>query len=700
MKTNSVLGKYVGSFKGMAWFIVMVSFMVAFIVPLPGFVIDLCLVTSMSIAVVIYLRSLSIGEWNELKTFPSILLILTTFRIALNISTTRKILEDGEPGQVIKMFGEFVIGSNLVIGVVIFLVMIVLQFIIASGASRTAEVAARFTLDSIPMKSMSVDAELSQGMITQEEATEKRKQIELQKDFFGAMDGAGRFIKGDVWIGVVLIVVNIVAGLCIGMMYKGMSIGDAAYKYTLLTIGDGIVNQLSSFIISVSSGIVMTRVYDGNKEDVGRGIFNELTFNPVVLQVVALVMFALGIATGTILPFAIIGITLLMISRFKRKEQKEKEEKEKVVQIEEEEQRRQEMKKQQDLDVVTTVDAITLEVGMALLPLVDNEEGKESIAGRVPIIRKVLGAELGVNIPDIRVRDNIGLSPYNSYRIKIKDKIVAEGEIQLNALLALKTLNVREEIDGRPTKEPIYGSDAVWISEVDGQRAKQMGYVIQDGLGIISLHIEEVVRQNLHELFTRQEVKNLLDKVEIQNKVLITEIEKKNISYSIIQGVLKNLLRENIPLRDLPTILEAIIDASEYFKDTDNITTIVREKVSNYICQNSKNSDGKMYLITLDNELEERMETIMRHDGFYLKLSILEEEAIYDSFMKQYKRAQVAGIDPTLFVYQSNIRFGLMRMMRNRKNVTPVITRNELEPDVELEHIGTISIAENAQQSS
>lgn len=695
MEKNGGLKKRAEMLKGPAILVLLISYLVAFIVPLPGGVIDFILVISLSVAATIYLRSLTMGDWSELKTFPTILLLVTLFRIALNISTTRRILEDGEAGKVIEMFGNFVVGSNIIIGVVMFIILIIVQFIIANGTSRTAEVAARFTLDSLPVNFLSIDSELNQQLITQEEAKQRRKELEMKKDFFGHMDGAGRFVKGDVWIGVALIIVNIAAGLTMGVLKHGMTFTDALQRYTLLTVGDGIVNQLASFTVAVASGIVITRVYDGTKEDVGKGMLRELTFNPIVLNVVAVIIFMLGIITKVFIPFTIVALALIGLSYVKRKEiEKKKKEEENIARLKAEEEEMEQQEQPQEFGLVGQVEPILLEIGMALIKLATSEKDGQTIVDKISVMRKMIGEELGVNIPSIRIMDNMAIKPFNKYQIKIKNQLVAEGELQLNHVLAIKGPMVLEEMEGQFTKDPVYGEDAIWILEEEKEKAVSLGYIVQDALGIISLHVEEMVRKYLHELLRRQDVSNLLQKVQMHDEVLIKEIEKKNIDLGIIQGVLKNLLRERVPITDLPTILEGVIDASQYFPNQiDMITSIVRERISNYICQNMKSEDGKIYVMLLSPELE-RMRTVMRHDGYKLALNLIEIRALLEAIERQAYRAKMADIEPVIFTHRPDLRFALSRELQKSDVDVQVVVRNEISSNVMLEQIAVIDVPE------
>lgn len=701
--------KYINIAKGSLSLIIMISFLVAIIIPLAPFVIDMAIVLSMAIAIVVYMRASTIEEWDELKTFPTILLLTAIFRIALNISTTRKILHDGEPGTVIEAAGNYIVGSNVWVGFVVFIILIVVQFIIANGASRTAEVNARFTLDGMPMKQMSIDNDLNNGAIDQEEASERRKKLDMEVDFYGNMDGAGKFIKGDVIAGIILFLVNIIFGFIIGVVVQGMPMADAAYRYTILTIGDGLVNQISSLLLAVGAGVVMTRVYGGEKENVTQGIFSELTKSPIVIYVVGALFLFIAIFTELpFLPFALIGAFLFYIG-YRKSAQLEKADN---VVKQEELLKEQEMQSQENekVEVDTEIEPITLELGIALIPLAeDSESEKENLQDKIRIMRQVIAKELGVKIPQIHVVDNSALDPYEKYRIRIKDSVIAEGVLRMNKVLALKTpYVVNEDLNGEPTKDPIFGEDAFWISQEDANEAKDSGYMVYDTLSILSTHLNEIVRKNLFTLLQRQEVRDLLDQVGQKHKVLIDEIEKEEISLSLIQRVLQNLLRESLSIRDLPTILESLIDGypivegnfdAQKNNKIDELTGIVRERISKYICEKNKNNDGKLHVILLNEEIERSVQTAPRYDGYYLLMNIIEERKLIGSLIQQVQRAQMAEIEPILFTSRVDLRFALARLVQKYNIPINVLSANELVSDVMVEQLGIVELSDDEEQA-
>lgn len=505
------------------------SFVVALLIPLPPFILDIVIVFLLSMSVLIYMRATSINEWDELKSFPTMLLLIGIFRVSINVSTTRAILTDGNAGHVIEEFGQFVIGGNLLIGIVIFIVLIIFQFIVANGASRTAEVAARFTLDSLPGKQMSIDADLNQRIITEKDAQAKRKKLNMETEFYGAMDGAGKFIKGDVIFGIVILFVNIIFGLIVGMMQQGMSFAEAAIHYTQLTVGDGIVNQIGSLMLAISTGIIVTRVFDGSPDTVTEGIFKELLAHEVVVYALGGLFIAMGIFTPLpFLPFALVGGTIIFLGiRNKNRIKKEKEDElqKELEMIQGEDEQLQQV--EDSFGVFTDKYPIIVELGLDLAALVKQKINGETARDKVVLMRKSIITDLGINVPGINFKDNTSFRPRGRYIIRIKGAKAAEGVLKSGYLLALKTPNVMADLDAEPAKDPIFGEDGYWILEHMVQDAQMKGYQVLEPLSILITHLDVIVRRNLHELIQRQHVKDLINSLENDNGVLLEEIKKK-----------------------------------------------------------------------------------------------------------------------------------------------------------------------------
>jgi len=663
----------------------LLSFVVAIVIPLSGFMINMLITFSLALSITIYLRASTITDWKDLKTFPTILLLTAIFRISLNVSTTKTILLTGKPGEVIESAGNYIVGGNIWVGLVVLIILIVVQFIIANGASRTSEVAARFTLDKIPGKQMSIDADLQSGLIDEKEAKQRRNELDLEIEFYGNMDGAGKFIKGDVIAGIVLIVINIIFGFIMGILVQGMTMADAAYHFTILTIGDALVNQLAALLITIASGIVLTRVYDGD-ENVSEVIFKELTSNPVVLYIVGGIFIAMGLFTQMpFLPFFVVGAIAIYIAfRIQQRQQMAKEEAEamKRMRFEEEEKVHKE-----SIEVLTDLEPITLEVGIRLIPLVDVQQKGETLADKITLMRERLGLKLGVRIPKIHILDNPSLMS-NEYQINIKGVCVAKASIRPDKVLAIKEGAVTKDLDsGIPTKDPVFGADAVWIDEGDVNKAKSLGYIVNDALAVLSLHLTEMIYKNIHELMSRQEVQNLLDNLAKKDKVLMDEIKKFNVNLSLIQKVLANLLKERISIRDLSTIIESIIDAVNITENIDDITSIVRERISRQICENNVDKDGKLYAIFLSRDMEE-LDKYENHNGYHLNLSMKDEQALMLGLKEQIDKAQMAGVEPTIISNNTKIRAGLVKLLHKYEVQNPVMTSDELVTGVKIKKIG------------
>jgi flagellar biosynthesis protein FlhA len=672
--------------------VALVSFIAAIIIPLPGMIIDLALVVSFAVAITLYVSASSIRNWNELSTFPTILLLTAIFRIALNISTTRRILQDGKPGHIIESFGSFVVGSNIWIGFVIFIILIVFQFIVANGLARTSEVAARFTLDSLPGKQMSIDNDLQQGNIGKEEAKEARTNLDMEVDFYGNMDGAGKYIKGDVVAGITLVVVNIVFGMIIGTVVGGMSITEAAYRYTLLTMGDGIVNQICSLLIAISAGIVMTRVYNGSEKNILINIFGELTKNPTVLNVVGTLFLLFGfVMPSTLIAFGAIAAVMFYLAY--KKSKRLVEEQASLEGIETAEREEDKRRAKERVDVVSEIEPIILELGIQLAPLVIGAKSGE-LKQKIIFLRQEIARELGVRIPYIKVIDNSSLSPYHKYNILIKDITVASGELKINEVLAMKTPFVVKELVGyNPTRDPVFHEEAVWIPEDQIETATKNGYKILDPLSILSTHLNEVIRQHMHEFIQRQEIHNMLTNIEARHEALVSEVKKsETITLATIQRVVQNLLREGLSVRNLPEILESIIDCKTH-DNIDVITSMVRENMAKYICNKYADNDGKLYVLLLDPLIEKlfpgRVAT-HTNGSFHLQLRQQEEELFVQSLTELLKVASATDVEPVILTTQMPVRFGISRLL-NRYNLSvPVMSTNELVPGVRLERIGFI----------
>ncbi|MEH6889391.1 flagellar biosynthesis protein FlhA [Bacillus sp. JJ864] len=671
-----------------------VSFIVALLIPLPPFILDVVIVFLLGMAVLVYMRATSIKEWDELKTFPTLLLLIGIFRVSINVSTTRAILTNGNAGHVIEEFGQFVIGGNLLIGIVIFIVLIIFQFIVANGSSRTAEVAARFTLDSLPGKQMSIDADLNQRIITDTEAKDKRKKLNMETEFYGAMDGAGKFVKGDVIFSIVILFVNIIFGLIVGMMQQGMGFQEAAYHFTKLTIGDGIVNQIGSLLLAISTGIIVTRVFDGSDDTVNEGIYKELMAHDVVVYALGGLFIAMGVFSPLpLIPFLIVGGGIIFLGYTNKQRLKKEKEEELQKELEMIQSDEDQMKKVEDsFGVFTDKYPIIVELGLDLAALVKQKINGETARDKVVLMRKSIITDLGINVPGINFKDNTSFRPRGRYVIRIKGAKVAEGVLKSGYLLALKTPNVMADLDAEPAKDPIFGEDGYWILEHVVQDAQMKGYQVLEPLSILITHLDVVIRRNVHELLQRQHVKDLIQSLENDHGVLLEEIKKKEIDLSLIQNVVKQLLKEGISIRDLPTIMEGIIDGKEIYQNqADGVTAFVRECISKVICEHAKNYDGKIYAALFSDAIELDADVVNNsYQGYLLNWDLEQETRVIDQIQNIFKQSRLMGRDPVLLTRRKDFRFGIVRLLDRYQIEAKVLCISELAPEIAVDQIAYI----------
>jgi len=578
-----------------------IAIVLMMVVPIPHQLLSVLLIINISAALLILLIAMNTRDALEFSIFPALLLITTLFRLALNISTTRLILRDGDAGDVVETFGSFVAGDNLVVGFVVFLILVIVQFIvITKGAERVSEVAARFTLDAMPGKQMSIDADLNSGLINEQQARERRKRIEQEADFHGAMDGASKFVKGDAIASIIIVFVNIIGGLIIGTM-NGMSIQDAASHYTILTIGDGLVSQIPALLISTAAGLVVTRAAsEGNlPQDLSRQMFNY----PRLLFIVAGTVAVLGLFTPIhwISTFPIAGVLAFAGFRLQKLMQTKQSEEERI----EEEQQIEEVRSPESVVSLLKVDPIEFEFGYGLIPLADAQQGGD-LLDRIIMIRRQCALELGIVVPVIRIRDNIQLKP-NEYVIKIKGNTVAKGELMLNHYLAMSAGFEDESVTGIKTTEPAFGLPALWINESMKERAELAGYTIVDPPSVVATHLTEVIKKHAHELLGRQETQNLIQHLKETHAALVDELIPNILSVGDVQKVLAKLLKEKISIRDLVTIFETLADYGTYTKDPDMLTEYVRQALSRQISQQYAPGNDPLKVITVSPSVEKRI---------------------------------------------------------------------------------------------
>ena len=660
---------------------------VMLIVPIPNTLLDILLACNMALAFTILFTTMFAKEVLDMSYYPTILLFTTIFRIALNVSSTRLILSTGNPGNVVATFGQFVGGGDMVIGIVVFIILILVQFIVINkGSERVAEVTARFTLDAMPGKQMAIDADLNTGAITDAQAKERRQKLQDEASFFGSMDGAVKYVKGDATAGLIITGVNIIGGICMGILRQGMDINSALDKYVILTIGDGLVSQIPSLLISLSTGILVTK---GSKEaDVGTVLVKQLFGLPKVLYMVGAVLIFLGIVTplNNLIFIPLGGIFIIcgrMIANTIETSQIE-------AQTDTEEESAEEIRRPENVNSLLQVDPIELEFGYGIIPLADVNQGGD-LLDRVVMIRRQIALELGTVVPIIRLRDNIQLNP-NQYIIKIKGIQVSEGEILFDHYMAMNPGFVEEEISGIPTFEPSFHLPAIWITESQRERAESAGYTVVDPPSIIATHLTEIIRQYLAELLTRQDVQNLVNNVKESNPSLVEELVPKLLGLGDIQKVLQNLLKEGISIRDLVTIFETLADHAATTRDTDILTEYVRQSLKRAITNKYFPMNETTSVVTLDPKLEQEIMSSVKQteQGAYLTLDPDKTKAIMASVETEVGKLEKLGKNP-IVITSPIVRMYFKRLTEDYYKDLIVVSYNEIDANVELQSVGMVT---------
>ncbi len=671
---------------GVALYIV--AAFVMLIVPIPSVLLDILLACNIALAFTIMFRCMFAKEVLEMSYFPTVLLFTTIFRIALNVSSTRLILTTGSPGNVVETFGGFVGGGDLIMGAIVFIILIIIQFmVINKGSERVAEVTARFTLDAMPGKQMAIDADLNTGAITDAEAKLRREKIQLESSFFGSMDGAVKYVKGDAVAGLIITVVNLVGGITMGMLRNGMDISTALSRYSILTIGDGLVSQIPSLLISLSTGILVTK---GSKDsDFGSVLIKQVFGMPKACYLVGCILCFLGVVTPlNPLLFLTLGFSFILCGR-NMQAQIETATIEGAVDMEEAE--AEEIRQPENVNSLLQVDPIELEFGYGIIPLADVNQGGD-LLDRVVMIRRQVALELGTVVPIIRLRDNIQLNP-NQYIIKIKGIQVSEGEILFDHYMAMNPGYVEEEITGIPTFEPSFHLPAIWITEGQRERAESLGYTVVDPPSIIATHLTEVIRQHIAELLTRQDVQNLVNNLKETNPSIVEELVPKLLGLGEVQKVLQNLLMEGVSIRDLLTIFETLADFATSTRDTDILTEYVRQALKRAICAKFFAPNETTSVVTVDAKVEQEIMGSVKQteQGAYLTLDPEKTRAIIDSTKEEIEKLESLG-KPPIVITSPIVRIYFKKMTEQYLNDLIVISYNEIEPNVELQSVGTVKI--------
>ena len=657
------------------------------IVPIPSGLLDVLLCINMAVAFTIMFGSMFAKEVLDMSFFPTVLLFTTIFRISLNVSSTRLILTSGDPGNVVRTFGQFVGGNDLIMGAIVFIILIIIQFmVINKGSERVAEVTARFTLDAMPGKQMAIDADLNTGAITDKQAKERRDKIQQEASFFGSMDGAVKYVKGDATAGLIITAVNIVGGILMGMFRQGLDFNTALNTYAVLTIGDGLVSQIPSLLISLSTGILVTK---GSKDaDFGAALISQLFGVPRTMYMVGAVLIGLGIVTplNTII-FVGVGVAFVVTGRMMAGTIE-------TAQIEneanQEEMAAEEIRQPENVTSLLQVDPIELEFGYGIIPLADVNQGGD-LLDRVVMIRRQIALELGTIVPIIRLRDNIQLNP-NQYIIKIKGIQVSEGEILFDHYMAMNPGYVEEEITGIKTFEPSFHLPAVWITEGQRERAESLGYTVVDPPSIIATHLTEVIRQHIAELLSRQDVQNLVDNLKESNPSIVEELVPKMLGLGEVQKVLQNLLREGISIRDLLTIFETLADYAQTTRDTDVLTEYVRQSLKRAISAKYFPANETTSVVTLDPKVEQEIMSSVKQteQGAYLTLAPERTKAIMASVQTEIDKLESLGKNP-IIITSPIVRMYFKRLTEDYFKDLIVVSYNEVETNVELQSVGMVT---------
>ncbi len=664
----------------------MVTILGTLIIPLPTVALDMLLACSISLAVAVLIITLSSREALELSTFPSLLLFVTLFRLCLNVASTRLILLEGNAGKIIQTFGAFVAGGSFVVGLVIFLILVVIQFIvITKGAERISEVAARFTLDAMPGKQMAIDADLNAGLLTEKQANQRRSKIVKESEFYGAMDGASKFIRGDAKAGLIITAVNIIGGIAMGYS-RGMTIATAVKTYSILSIGDGLVSQIPSVIISISSGFLVTKI--SSHHSVGQDLGRQFLKTSEPLNIAAIIIGAMALVPGLPkVPFLLLAAAAALFARLASKtESAEKKGKQATGDTK----REQETPVEELLDM----DRISVQVGVRLISMVDPRKGS-SIFERIGALRRKFAQQLGIIVPLVRLRDNINLDP-NAYEIRLSDLSVAKGRIEPDMLLAMDSGTVESKVEGIDTREPVYGLPALWIKSEQKQEAELKGYTVIDPESVFITHLSETLKKYADELLSREDVQLLVDRLRKNQPSLVGEVLAADgaVSIGLLQRVLRNLLKDQIPIRELTTILEALSEHAAKTKNPTVLTEMVRKSLSRTITDQSADQDGKVLAITLEPGLEHQILSTTKQEADTITLTLPAEMTmeICRKIAQGWKAVMDTGREKVSLLCDSRIRAPLAEMLSRTVPTLPVVAYDEIVLGTEVEPAETISL--------
>lgn len=680
--------RLLGKHKDLLLIVGVIGVIVIMLLPVPPFLLDILLSLMITIALTILMVSMFIKTVLDFSIFPGILLVVTLFKLSLNVAVTRLILSEGQGGEVINAFGGFVTGGNMVVGAIIFIILMVINFkVITAGSTRIAEVAARFTLDAMPGKQMAVDADLNAGNIDETEARRRRSEISRESDFFGAMDGASKFVRGDAVAGLIIVLVNILGGFVVGMAMLDMSAVESLRTYTQLTIGDGLVAQIPSLMISTASGIIVSRA--ASKANLGAEITGQLTQSPTALYVTAAVMGGLALVPGLPhIPFLVLAVATAAIGYGKTRALKAEE-------LAAKEPPKPSAKSHEDdkVENYLAIDQMELEIGYALIPLVDVNQGGDLLE-RITLLRRQCASELGIIVPPIRIRDNILLKPAQ-YVIRVKGVEIGQGELMTGCYLAMDPGSVSRRIAGIPTREPAFGLPAMWITETQKEAADLAGYTVVELPAVLATHLTEVIRSHSHEVLTRQDVRTLVDNLRPSHPTVVDELVPSILTYGEIQKVLENLLRERVSIRDLPTILEALADGARQNRDATFLTEQVRLALSRSLCKLLADAEGVLPVLTLEPGMEQILEASIQTTDRGPRLMVRPEVVgrLLDALRPLVETMSAAGETPVL-VCAPGVRPHLRRLLEGSYPQLSVLSYAEIVPGVSVRSRGTVQALE------
>lgn len=657
------------------------------VVPLPPWLISFLIIVNLTLALLVLLTSMTMKEALQFSIFPSLLLLLTLFRLGLNVSTTRAILSHGDGGNVVETFGTFVVGGNILVGLVVFVILVIIQFIvITKGSERVSEVAARFTLDAMPGKQMAIDADLNAGLISEKDARKRREKVSNEADFYGSMDGATKFVKGDAIAGIIIVLINLIVGMIIGIVQMDMDFTEAITHFSTLTVGDGLVSQIPALLISTATGIVVTRA--GSKGDLSEDITGQLLSNPKLLYIAAATILLLGFVTPIQIIFTVPVAAVVAFIGY-RIQNMNKETEEAIEEIEEEV-TTDNLKSPENVVNLLNVDPIEFEFGYGLIPLVDASQGGD-LLDRVVMIRRQLALELGIVIPVVRIRDNIQLQP-NEYRIKIKGNELAKGELLLDHYLAMSPGD-DDSIDGIDTIEPSFGLPAKWINEQVKEDAEMLGYTVVDPPSVVSTHLTEIIRANASELLGRQETKQLIDHLRETSPILVEELTPTPMSIGEIQKVLSKLLDESVSVRNLPIIFETLADYSKLTSDVDVLTEYVRQSLARQITTQYAGNQQELKVLTVSAKIEKAIaDSIQQTDhGNYLALDPQMSQAILESIAAELERVSFIDQSPVILCSPA-VRMYVRQLTERYFPQIPILSYNELDASIEIQSVGVVNV--------